>query len=226
MGWKILLAFTWACSLTHATIYVAAYDANTKSIGLAYSSSGANFWQTYKKGLGLIGEQASGLCDEATPAKFLDAKLSAADIVKKLAAQCDAVDYYRYRLLAITTDGKIAPYIAAEGCHSGNVHCGKVEDKDFTVLGGGLVANVLEAARTAYFATDPNVPLACRLYRTLEAIYGAGGEIKDFRGASVTVDDPAIETLQHFEARGAEDSLLPDLRENLKLGGLVCNSSR
>ena len=43
------------------TLYIAAWDKNTKTLGQAYSSSGGNFWQTYIKDRGMIGEAASGL---------------------------------------------------------------------------------------------------------------------------------------------------------------------
>src|SRR5688572_14553564 len=90
-----------------ATMYLAATNPSTGEIGMIYSSSGGNFWQTLVKGKGLAGAQNYGLCAEATPQDFLEKGLSAGVVVTKVKEQCDAVDYHAYRLLVVTTDGKI-----------------------------------------------------------------------------------------------------------------------
>lgn len=205
-----------------ATLYVAAYDEATRAIGLAYSSSGANFWQTRIKGKGMVAAQASGLCAEATPAAFLQQGLSAAAITAEIEKQCTAVDWHRYRLAAITVDAAIAGFIAAEGCTSTNQECGKLTDKHFLVMGGGLEAEVLEAARTHYFQLPAELSFACRLYSTLEAIYAAGGEKKEFKGASIAIDAPDSSRLLAWEARGPEANLLSSLQKQMSAEGVTC----
>jgi uncharacterized Ntn-hydrolase superfamily protein len=199
-------------SLAFATIYIAAYDPNTKSIGLAYSSSGANFWQTLVKGKGLVGAQASGLCREATPLEFLNQGLTASHVVRSIYDQCHAVGWEAYRVISVTTDGAIDWVFGANGCHAGNAYCGGVKDKNIAVTGGGLSKDVLEKTLAAYQAIDPLLPLQCRLLKTLEAMYQAGGEIKEFKGASVTVDTPIQDKLLHWESRGSEATLLAGLK--------------
>ena len=206
-----------------ATIYVAAYDPATRAIGYAYSSSGANFWQTKVKGKGLIGAQAYGLCSEATPEKWLREGLSAQGVADELTRQCRQAGWEKFRLVAITADGAIAGVIAKQGCHRQNEVCGEIKSRDFIVIGGGLEANVLEAARDFNDALPSETSLPCRLYRTLREVYRAGGEKKDFRGASVTVDFPSRSKLMHWEARGAEGTLLETIHNQMHQEGHVCH---
>lgn len=205
------------------TIYLVAHDPVTGSIGMAYSSSGGNFWQTRVKGRGLLGEQSYGLCQHATPATFLKAGDSAQLVADQLEAQCDAAHWDRYRLAVVTADGEIAGLIAKAGCHAGNHDCGMRWGDHFLIIGGGLSDGVLDAGLRAYARTDPDSPLYCRLLKTLEKVYQAGGEKKQFRGASLTVDDPTLTELLHWEARGAENTLLATLIHNMQLGEHQCD---
>ncbi|MCB0416831.1 MAG: DUF1028 domain-containing protein [Bdellovibrionales bacterium] len=230
MGWgkinvtvlsALFISFALADS-ARGTIYLAAQDPVTGSIGIAYSSSGGNFWQTRVKGRGLLGEQSYGLCRNATPKAFLEAGDSAETVADKVQAQCDAVGWDQYRLAVVTTDGKIAGLIAKQGCHAGNPDCGMRWGDNFLIIGGGLTDGVLDAGLAAYEKTNPDRPLHCRLLDTLKAVYAAGGEKKDFRGASVTVDDPNLTQLLHWEARGLETTLLPTLIDKIQTGDYKC----
>ncbi len=89
-------------------------------------------------------------------------------------------------------------------------------------MGGGLQPNVLSAAREHYFALSPQLPLSCRLFSTLQAIYAAGGEKKEFKGASIAVDSPTSSKLQVWEARGAEATLLSSLQTQMFTEGVTC----
>ncbi|MBI4405672.1 MAG: DUF1028 domain-containing protein [Deltaproteobacteria bacterium] len=224
MGWGkffVLSLLLFVCPGLRATLYVAAYDPPTKAIGLAYSSSGGNFWQTRVKGKGLVGAQAYGLCAQATPDAFLRDGLSASLVAEQLQKQCHAIRWESYRLVVITSDGAIASVIAEQGCTSDNQECGELKELDFLIIGGGLVEGVLGKGQQAYLKTDAE-SLGCRLLQTLWAVYRAGGEKKDFRGASITIDDPSHLSLIHWEARGPEQQLLPDLQQQMKMGGDSC----
>ncbi|MEZ4750628.1 MAG: DUF1028 domain-containing protein [Bdellovibrionota bacterium] len=230
MGWgksnvtvlSIIFFFFALADYARGTIYLAAHDPVTGSIGIAYSSSGGNFWQTRVKGRGLLGEQAYGLCRNATPKAFLEAGDSAETVAEKVQAQCDAVGWDQYRLAVVTTDGQIAGLIAKQGCHAGNPDCGLRWGDNFLIIGGGLTEGVLAAGLSAYENTDPDKPLHCRLLATLKAVYAAGGEKKDFRGASITVDDPKLTDLHHWEARGLEATLLATITNKIQTGDYKC----
>ncbi|MCB0403910.1 MAG: DUF1028 domain-containing protein [Bdellovibrionales bacterium] len=230
MGWgknsvtvlSIIFSLFALADEARGTIYLAAHDPITGSIGIAYSSSGGNFWQTRIKGRGLLGEQAYGLCRNATPKAFLENGDSAELVAEKVQAQCDTVGWDQYRLAVVTTDGKLAGLIAKQGCHAGNPDCGMRWGDNFLIIGGGLTEGVLDAGLAAYENTNPDDPLHCRLLKTLQAVYAAGGEKKDFRGASITVDDPGLAELLHWEARGHEASLLSTLIDQIQTGSTTC----
>jgi hypothetical protein len=136
--------------------------------------------------------------------------------------QCAAEGYDSFRLAIVTRDGATTTVIAKGGCHVENPECGERRARDFGVVGGGLERGVLEAAEAKFASLPAEEPLACRLFKTLKAIYAAGGEHKSFRGASVTVDDPSLSKLLHWEARGKEKDLLEGLRKGMSKGGMVC----
>jgi hypothetical protein len=207
-----------------ATMYVAAFNPQTGETGLIYSSSGGHFWQTLVKGKGLAGAQNYGLCDEATPEEFLNQGMTAADVVKNVKAQCDAADYHSYRFLVVTADGQIDYVIGRDGCSIPD--CGARRGNNVVVTGGGLEKGVLDAAIAAYEAQDPKYSFTCRMFRTLREIYLAGGEEKEFMGASVIVDNPAKADIFNIRADifggGVEEDLLKRLDEQLVAAGENC----
>ena len=205
-----------------ATIYLAAFDPKTGEIGMAYSSSGAHFWQTIVKGKGMVGAQASGLCDEATPQDFLEAGWTARRVVDGIYKQCHDVGWESYRVLSITLDGSIEWAFGAEGCTANNEVCGPRQSENFVVTGGGLEKDVLEAAVATFNKQDQDLPLACRLLNTLDGVYAAGGEKKEFAGASITIDDPKQMEVQNWSEIGKEDTLLPSLDNQMKQSGVIC----
>lgn len=216
----MVVAFaSWSAS---ATIYLAAFDPNTRAMGLAYSSSGAHFWQTLVRGKGLVGAQSYGLCEQATPQKFLEQGLTAKDVVGGIYQQCHAAGWENYRVLAVTSDGAIEWVFGAQGCSSENPVCGGMRGENFAVTGGGLHDGVLDAAVRAFESTDKRAPLACRLFKALQGVYAAGGELKEFRGASLTVDDPSLPALQDWRYEGAKKDLLQNLDNQMKKSGVNC----
>jgi hypothetical protein len=206
MKFVVVLALLVVSVIASETIYISAFDPITKTIGQAYSSSGGNFWQIYVKNRGMIGEQASGLrgCPRATPRKLLEDGVNATEIAKIIQVQCGAYD--QYRLNINTIDGDLTTVIAAQGCHNGNKICGTRNTTNFIVTGGGLRDGVLDAALNRWKQLDPKVSLTCRLYITLKAIYDAGGEVKPFRGASLTVDGLSMKEMFKIRARGTSNS--------------------
>lgn len=208
-----------------ATMYLAAYDPQTGETGLIYSSSGGHFWQTLVKGKGLAGAQNYGLCDEATPEEFLSAGQTASEIAKNIKAQCDAADYHTYRFLVITANGEIDYVIGREGC--GIPDCGARRSNNVVVTGGGLKPGVLDAAILAYQSQADTYSFTCRLFRTLKEIYASGGEEKEFAGASLIVDNPAIADILNLRADtfsgGSQKDLLTKLDEQLLALGANCN---
>lgn len=208
-----------------ATLYLAAYDPATKAIGLIYSSSGGHFWQTKVKGKGLAGAQNYGLCEEATPREFLAQGLSATEVANKIHEQCLAVKYYNYRFLVITADGQIDYVIGENGCSI--PECGARRGQNVVVTGGGLEKGVLDAAVKAYESQATNISFTCRLYNTLKQIYFAGGQEKDFMGASITVDNPEnadlLDVATDVFGGGTQQNLLKTLDAQLKSHGEDCS---
>lgn len=208
-----------------ATMYLAAFNPQTGETGLIYSSSGGHFWQTLVKGKGLAGAQNYGLCDEATPEEFLTAGQSAAEIAKNIKAQCDAADYHAYRFLVITANGEIDYVIGRDGCSIPD--CGARRGDHVVVTGGGLKPGVLDAAILAYQSQADSYSFACRMFRTLREVYAAGGEEKDFAGASVIVDGPQRTDILNLRADtfsgGSQKDLLTKLDEQLLAKGENCN---
>ncbi len=221
----LALALLGGTQAAEATMYLAAFNPETGETGLIYSSSGGHFWQTLVKGKGLAGAQNYGLCDEATPEEFLSQGLSAADVAKNIKAQCDAADYHAYRFLVVTSDGQIDYVIGRDGCSIPD--CGARRGTNVVVTGGGLNTGVLDAAIVAYEAQPTNISFTCRMFRTLREIYSAGGEVKEFAGASVIVDSPAKSDVFNIRADtfsgGGEEDLLKRLDEQLLAAGENCN---
>ncbi len=110
-------------------------------------------------------------------------------------------------------------------CHSQNHYCGKYEDPEFTITGGGLVSeNVILAGKDALQETE-SLPMECRMYYGIRAIFLSGGEFKKINRLAFIVDD-----LRHrddnritlFYRNGHENSLLKQFAEKLKGRGLNC----
>ncbi len=222
----LCLALSQFSCAAFATMYFAAFDRATGQTALVYSSSGGNFWQTLVKGKGLAGAQNYGLCKEATPRIFFEQGLSAPEVVARVKAQCDAADYHAYRFLAVTPDGNIDYVIGRDGCSIPD--CGARRGENFVVTGGGLQPGVLDAAVAAYEAQDPKLTFTCRLYGTLTSLYASGGQINDFVGASITVDNPARPALLHVQTDifdgGGQQDLLQNLKAQLLANGEACDS--
>lgn len=220
----LLTVLLLSAASAQATMYLAAFEPSTGEMGLIYSSSGGNFWQTLVKGKGLAGAQNYGLCDEATPEKFLNDGLSATEVVNRVHQQCEAVGWESYRFLVITADGKIDYVIGKDGCSIPT--CGGLRAENVVATGGGLQEGVLEAAVQAFQSQSASQPFVCRLFHTLEQIYYSGGEIKEFKGASITVDHPGKANLLHVRSEifngGAQQNLLKNLETDLETQGVVC----
>src|SRR3712207_1986027 len=85
-----------------ATLYVVAYDKETGAMGLAVTSSGPPYFdnKTFHRSKfeqGIVAAGGLGFCRKSTPMEFLEAGLTASEIAKKIAEQCDPVQPY-YRL--------------------------------------------------------------------------------------------------------------------------------
>ncbi len=221
LRYLVIFVVLFSVTSAQATIYFTAYDPVSKQTALVYSSSGGNFWQTLVKGKGMVGAQASGLCENATPEEFLEQGFSAAEVTQKLAEQCDQVGWTPYRLSVITTDGLMSSFIAETGCHDGNIFCGNKTTTHFSVTGGGLEDGVLDRAISTW-ESFPKVSFICRLYLTLESIYQVGGEKKEFRGASIAIDDPNMAELIYWKSMGEEKDLLPEIKKQMEDSGVHC----
>jgi uncharacterized Ntn-hydrolase superfamily protein len=151
--------------------------------------------------------------------------LSAPDVAREIKAQCDAVDYHQYRFLVVTSDGQIDYVIGRDGCSIPD--CGARRAENVVVTGGGLKQGVLDAAILAYQNQPQTYSFTCRIFRTLKEIYAAGGEEKEFAGASVIVDGPGKSEVFNIRADtfsgGVEQDLLTKLDEQLLASGENCN---
>lgn len=222
----LIFSFLFLSLNVSGTVYFTAFDKVSGTTALVYSSSGGNFWQTLVKGKGMIGAQSYGLCHEATPEIFLNQNLSAEQLIFELSTQCTQVNWHNYRLSVVTIDGQMSSHIASNGCHDGNVFCGSEKGEEFLITGGGLEEQTLKMTRDYYNSLPKKISFTCRLYKTLVKAYEVGGELKEFRGASITMDNPAWDNF--FDIRHKrkwnepENVLLENLSIQLKEKGFDC----
>eukprot|EP01080_Neovahlkampfia_damariscottae_P002217 gene2217-2391_t len=197
-----IVFFFFSCYAIEETLYIAAWDKDTKTLGQAYSSSGGNFWQTYIKNKGMIGEAASGLrgCRGINTTQLLNTKMNATQITQVIREKCGSWTSYRLTINTFSGKGDLVGYIAARGCHSGNQNCGMKKSKRFVIMGGGLRPGVLEAGEKKWKELDQKKSLKCRLYETLAEVYRVGGEKVPFKGASIATDSKKEDKLFFVKA--------------------------
>lgn len=209
-----------------ATIFIVAFDKATGAMGMAVSSSGPAYLD-YRRinrpfhGQAIANAGGMGYCKRATPDIFIEQGLSAKEIVKEIARQCDPVQPY-YRLAVVTANGDVAVHSGADGCNPDNHVCANLQGDGFGVTGGGLLEGVAEATFEEYKSIPQDIPLECRLHRALSRTYEAGGEIWNFKVASIQVSYPNQPEIQQWEVRGKEYKFLGNLQWQMQRDGINC----
>ncbi len=111
------------------------------------------------------------------------------------------------------------------GCYSHNQYCGKYEDPMFSITGGGLISeNVILAGKDAIQGNE-SMPIECRMYHGIKAIFLSGGEYKTIQRLSFIVDDlrkNGDNKITLFYRKGHENSLLNQFAGKLKSMGFNC----
>ena len=225
---KILILSLLFIQSSFATIYLAAYDQNSKSWGLAYSSSGSNFRISLEKDKGIMGFGSYGTCSGLRVNDLFKLDLSAKEVTQRIYKWCQTKNWEKFRMTAVTSDGVTSSLIAKLGCHSVNKNCGEKISENFVITGGGLHKRVLKKTYQFYKNIEKtNEPLECKLLKTLRHIYKVGGEKLQFVGAAVLVDSLERSEASKFFIRRdktkTESYLLQHLRDQMYVSGIKCD---
>lgn len=228
---KTLIALITVFSIqAQATIYFAVYDDSTKTMGMAYLSSGGKGafdprWEAHVRGMGMVGTGGDGLCSAVQKKDFnvpmlLKKGLTANQVALQIAGKCDGIQPY-YRTVTVTSNGDVFSYMGPKGCMVGE--CGNRQNGKVAVIGGGLSPGVVDG--TFEYLTSITMttkPLRCILLDALTQIYTLGGEVKEFKTAALSYDDPKELTDRIWEVTGREKDLLKKLKAKMTKDQLPC----
>lgn len=206
-------------------------DRQSKKIGVVGASSGyigdyRTMVAVENHGMAVVGSWYLGRRQENLISLLMNQHLTAREKVQEFSRLINQ-DRHKRRVSLVTADFENASE-PGRGCHQNNPYCGKFEDQDFTITGGGLESEDV-ILKTADVLKDPDVrelPFECRMYKGIEAIFSAGGEIKNFNRLSYMVDDVTEENDLHkelFIRRGHENNLLIKFKKSLKKSGFNCD---
>ncbi len=227
MKFALLLLILATTFSAHATIYIVAYDKATGAMGVAVSSSGPAFFDKSRMnnsihGVGIAVAGGMGFCKKATPLDFLEEGLTAKEVALRVAEQCDPVQPY-YRLAVVTNNGDVYVHSGADGCNPDNIVCANLQGEGFGVTGGGLEEGVAEVAFESFKKQPTTIPLECRLFNTLDALYEAGGEIWRFKTAGIMVGYPGEEDFRTWQTTGRrEHRFLARLQYKMQKDDVTC----
>lgn len=131
-------------------------------------------------------------------------------------------------MTAVTSDSTLSSVIAKEGCHRSNRNCGERISKNFIITAGGLLRGVHDQAKAFYESIEHlDIPLECKLYKTLKTIYSKGGEKLEFNGAAIIVDSLDRKEISKFKIskprNQRESFMLKHLRDQMAVRGLKCD---
>lgn len=228
----LIINITLLLSLTSkATIYLAAYDKNSKAWGLAYSSSGPGFRINMLKDKGIIGFGSYGKCrhlENKDVHELFKRNLNAKELTAAIYGECRLYAWEKFRMTAVTSDSTLSSFIAKEGCHRSNRHCGERISKNFIITAGGLMRGVHDKANSFYKSIEHiDIPLECKLHKTLKVVYSNGGEKLEFNGAAIIVDSLKRKEISNFRIsrpkNQRETFLLKHLKDQMSVKGLRCD---
>lgn len=229
---KLIIFTTLLLSLTaQATLYIAAYDTKSNSWGIGYSSSGANFRINTVKDKGIIGFGSYGRCRQIPVTDvyvLFEKNLNAKELTTAIYNECKLYGWEKFRMTAVTSDGTLSSVIAREGCHRSNSNCGERVSNTFVITAGGLAKGVHDKVNS-YFKSISHldIPLECKLYKTLKVTYAKGGEKLQFNGAAIIVDSLEKEKISNFRIsrpRNKNESfMLQHLRNQMHVAGFKCD---
>lgn len=217
---------------THATIWITVSDPQSNKIAVVGASSGhigdkRTMVPVDNYGIAVVGSWYLGNNQDHLKKLIRNETLSASEVAKEFSRLIN-LDSHKRRVSFVNARFHNAS-VPGRGCHASNHYCGKYEDDRFTVTGGGLESeNVILAAKDVLL--DRNVqrmPIECQLYKSIEAVFAAGGEYKKIERLAFHVDDVGLDkdgkTHLYFR-KGGEGSLLTQFKTKLSSMGLTCNA--
>lgn len=217
---------------TEATIYLGFSDPQTGDKAMAVITSGPIDKEdkivSAQKQSGLIGWSGGGrvspLADKMI-FKMMDEKESAEAI--EAAVEAKYPNQY-YRLLFITPSGEIGSLVSKNGCP--DLECGKQEEMDFVVIGGGLENQVLLKTKDEFYLLkdQSEKQTACKMLEILNYIVKIGGEKKQFTSAQIIVDSPKRDQLLRANSfkgifKTSEKKIIQNLFDDLAISGVNCS---
>lgn len=213
-----------------ATLWITVSDPQTNKIGVVGVSSGyIGDYRTMvpvdNHGVAVVGSWYLGKDQQALVDLLKNSSLTARETAEKFSYMINR-DSYKRRVSLVNARFENAS-VPGRGCHEHNYYCGKFEDQDFTITGGGLESEnvILSAARTLQASSTKYLPIECQLYAGINAVIQSGAEIKRLERLSFYVDD--LHKLNDGEIRlikrkGAEEGLLRQFRNEIEARGINC----
>lgn len=226
-----IIIICWTLLISHsalATIWITISDPQGHKIGVVGASSGyIGDYRTMvpvdNKGIAVVGSWYLGRNQRTLVELIRNEALTASEVVKEFSWLINQ-DSYKRRVSFVNARFENASK-PGRGCHSHNYYCGKYEDPLFTITGGGLVSeNVILAGKDAIQASE-SMPMECRMYHGIKAIFLSGGEFKTIERLSFIVDDLKLNgdnRITLFKRKGHENSLLTQFAGRLKSLGFNC----
>lgn len=219
----------------HATIYMAAIDPATRSVGMAVISSGPVVTyhpkpMTGLKGIGFVGWSGSALNVSPSMDRQVFGMMKNHSTADEIARYVDSQihDKYSRYLFISALNGTFGYVFPPGGC--AQPECGVEIDptRQFIMMGGGLQKDVVANAMKAYSAVhaSPQLPFECKLLLGLQAIINAGGETKEFEEAQIGIDRPALTRQAIYSSTTGEAGTIADLRGQIARAGVACPVTR
>ncbi len=215
-----------------ATIWITLSDPASQKIAVVGASSGyIGDYRTMvavdNKGIAVVGSWYLGKKQKHLTRILSDESLSAKEMAAEF-SQLINQDSKKRRVSLVNARFENASE-PGRGCHSHNYFCGKFENPDFSITGGGLVSeNVIKTA--AAILQKPEIrrlPIECQLLHGIDAIFHTGGEYKTIQRLAYQVDDVRVDGDNKrflFFRKGHENSLLTQFESKLRSQGLDCRN--
>ncbi len=211
-----------------ATIWITIADPQGHKIGVVGASSGyVGDYRTMvpvdNKGIAVVGSWYLGKKQKHLVELMSNEALTASEVVREfsrlinLDSQKRRVSFVNARFENASEPGR--------GCHSHNFYCGKYEDPMFSITGGGLIGEHVILAGKDAIQHSENMPMECRMYHGIKAIFLSGGEFKTIQRLAFIVDDlnkNGDNKITLFFRKGHENSLLDQFAAKLRVMGFIC----
>lgn len=229
---KILLFLIYFFPLTaSATIWITLSDPKENKIGVVGASSGLignkrTILSVDNHGIAVVGSWYVEK-DHRKLKRFIKSSSQDAPSTASELSQFLNLDQHKRRVSFVNSQFQNAAR-PGRGCHEYNAYCGSVEEEHFTIVGGGLASSevITKTQELLKSQAFERLPFECKLYRSIEAIFLAGGEIKTMNRLAFVVDDLSKKRdakIVLFHRKKEEKDLLIQFEERLRQKRIVCS---